>query len=115
MPVWVKKNRENGPDVHGERKEEKERGKKKIKILEMNRQTKLRTARITKDRETRENSGALRTVASIHANAKKVLIKRGAETRRRSKKKKTWTLLVQNGKKKRHLGEEPHRAGKRSS
>ena len=52
MPVWVKQNRENGPDVHGRRKKEKGREKKKMKILVINRLTKLRTAHITKDRET---------------------------------------------------------------
>ena len=93
----MKKSRENGSDDHGERKKEKGRGKKKMKILVMDRLAKLQIAHITKDQETRENSGALRTVAFIHANAKgefPKLIKKGAERRRGSKKENTWTLLT---------------------
>ena len=37
----------------------------------------LQIAHITNDRETRENSGALRTVALIHANAKRAEIRNG--------------------------------------
>ncbi len=71
----MKKSRENGSDDHGERK--KGRGKKKMKILVMDILVTLQIAHITKDWETRENSGALRTVALIHANAKRAKIRNG--------------------------------------
>ena len=67
MPAWTKRSRENGSDERGEKKG---RGKKELDEQVMDMLATLQIAHITNDRETRENSGALRTVALIHANAK---------------------------------------------
>ncbi len=81
MPAWMKRSRENGSDDRGEKKG---RGKKELEAQVVDMLATLQIAHITKDRETRENSGALRTVALNHANAKREFpnwVKRGAEIR----------------------------------
>ena len=50
--------------------EKKGRGKKEMQEQVMDMLAALQIAHITNDRETRENSGALRTVALIYTNAK---------------------------------------------
>ena len=67
MPAWTKRSRENGSDERGEKKG---RGKKDMDEQIMDMLATLQIAHITNDRETRENSGALRTVALIHATAR---------------------------------------------
>ena len=66
-PAWMKRGRESGSDERGEKKG---RGKKEMDEHVMEMLAALQMAHISNDRETRENSGALRTVALIHANAK---------------------------------------------
>ena len=66
-PAWMKRSRESGSDERGEKKG---RGKKEMDEHVMEMLAALQMAHISNDRETRENSGALRTVALIHANAK---------------------------------------------
>ena len=56
------------------------------------------------DQENWENLGVLRTVASIHANAKKAIIKKKTETKKKSKKKKAYTLRARNGQKEKAYG-----------
>ena len=67
MPAWTKKTRENVSDGRGEKKG---RGKKEIQEQVMDMISALQLAHISNDRETRENSGALRTVGLIHADSK---------------------------------------------
>ena len=89
MPIWTKKNQENELDAHGRKGEKREQ-----------------------DQENEKNSGIPRTVTSIHANAKKAIIKKKTETKERLKKKKMYTLQEKMDKKKRHMGKELHRTGK---
>ena len=71
-PALTKKSRENGSDERGEKRE---RGKKEMEEQVMDMLAVLQSAHITNDWKTRENSGALRTVAIIHANVKGIFPK----------------------------------------
>ena len=65
MPSWTKRTRENASDG---REEKKGRGKKEMHEQMIDMISALQIAHISNDRETRENSGALRTVALIFAD-----------------------------------------------
>ena len=67
MPAWTKRARENASDGRGEKKG---RGKKEIQEQMIDMIAALQIAHISNDRETRENSGALRTVALIFADSR---------------------------------------------
>ena len=79
MPTWMKRGREN---VSEDREQKNGRGKQNIHEQLADMISALQIAHISNDRETRENSGVLRTVALVFADSRGDLpkwVKQGIE------------------------------------